>query len=74
MTEARPLRLHPVGNHPDIAYALSDVLDSLTETPQDDFRQWLGGKTCPELADGNQGIYIAHYRQWLTDRFQRTFR
>ena len=64
MIPPQKLPPHPVGNYPDIAYTMSDVMDSLTDTQQGDLRQWLGGKTCPELADGSQAIYITVYRQW----------
>ena len=50
---------------------MSDVLDALTDAQQANFRQWLGGKTCPELADGSAGIYIAHYRQWQAETTRR---
>ena len=74
MTPPPQLPPHPVGNYPDIAYAMADVLAGLTATEQDNLHQWLGHKTYPELADGTAGIYIADYRQWPNETAWRKIR
>ena len=74
MSEATSLPRYSAGDCQDIAYALSDVLTGLNQAEQDDLNWWLRYRTCPELPDGSPAIYIVDYRDWLTDRFQRTIR